>query len=1411
MSTNILLVPIQLDAFYTDGTTELAAPLADFTKLPYYSYDPPSGLATQPKAGLLTRLKCMVGMAVPPPPPPPPPKGGGVNGDHTFLSDTVFRSPNPSFKGSDDTWTPQKGLHLHWALPDALTASRKDPKSDGKSRFPQVPNRWMVVLSTKSGANWTEQNAWVVESDYLYPDPKTNPKSCGINAISFPIAPPEVFQQLLDTPVPPPEHNPSTQDVTNYPFYYQAPFRCMGRNEPLKTWQGDTNQNEYLPQYNPAGLTAVGYGHPLFAAIYSNCFSVFGFHDDLSSGSYPRRYDLIGWYDDEDTDCLTLFQNLAPGTSAWDALKAEYNWASTDESGNLPTQSVYYSRLEMNAPLTGSMPSGTSTLTVGNTATEALSAYLSQTLQSDPADQLIVEEQLEAMGLHPKLGVEDVDLGAKFREARHDKGFKKVNGGSLWSVRAKSTTTSASTPTQDQNSEVTLPDGLAHLLNKVNILQAGYDASWDNINSLRRRAFADWYRLEYQRVTEHTTGPQLPSINDILAYSQDSVLKPMQELAAATGQINYSTDNTGKATITVEDTGRQYDLTVQFSIAQQLLQAINNLSQQLGFYNAGKAAQAAKLEYYLIRKGAPRFYAPTDPAVLLDGDALVMSNRYGNSETLECGLCAVTEIKNSLTDTLRSNGLSSGGAFSTILDAIDKQIQGNGLGFKSQSSQPWHPVSLEWSSQVWPEKRNTSVGLAGEGIQYGADFVSGTYEVDVDATDLKIKEKPYGLANPETPYDYTGRVVLVSHAPDNMQNSIKGYLMPLTLQNLKTGGIRSQVIDDETDYQYDLQLFTWANTIFGIAKPPFLGNLKDPSTLTPSEITQQKNEIATWMAMQYPFVKEVNNKKELIDLGTLASTHVDWYDVRPVILDGAKLGQFSALLESEQAKDPLVTAVNAYNTLTGKSLLSQALSGFNDALLTQEREFQLPVWDWRVINIEEQKSYTRDLARNLDGIHTAPVFDGAFLPIRSGVMQVSGLTVVDSFGQYLPLNYGGPSATKKSERMTILSNVAASVSTPSNIATTAENQNYLYLPPRVTQETRLNFRWLAADMGNASGIGDEPEMNDHPATTPVCGWVLPNNLDGSLAIYSADGSALGSLVQSDIGGTFSVVWESAPGTNNYTPVSKLPNPHLYDFVSNIITWGSGSKSTWQDFLSNINTALQNIDPKSFAQHPALSLLMGRPIALVRTSLQIQTKGYPDIDQTVEAFNYDQNNNLFTRLTNGFDKVTIPIRLGEAKQLNDGLVAYFVEDGQGGFTPGPNSLAHFPELEQIGAVADTLSLTLSDDPMKLTMLVDPRGSVHATCGFLPTKQISIPPDQFAKVLSTMSVTFLTSPVITTKQSVKYPLPAEAGYGWSWLDRPTGFTWNRVADIQNTSREAIYEQQRILEGWLKLSPQTEKEIN
>ena len=133
----ILRVPIRIDGLYVEAAElELGLPMADFSKLPYNQSN-----------------------------------GNPVNGDFPNLADVAFNDPLGRADGvtGDGLFFP-KGLHLHWALPDALTTGHH---RDHKTIFPAVPNRWLVRRLDHTGAL---QKSWIVESDFLHPiDNNGNP------------------------------------------------------------------------------------------------------------------------------------------------------------------------------------------------------------------------------------------------------------------------------------------------------------------------------------------------------------------------------------------------------------------------------------------------------------------------------------------------------------------------------------------------------------------------------------------------------------------------------------------------------------------------------------------------------------------------------------------------------------------------------------------------------------------------------------------------------------------------------------------------------------------------------------------------------------------------------------------------------------------------------------------------------------------------------------------------------------------------------------------------------------------------------------------------------------------------------------------------------------------------------------
>lgn len=1266
---NVLLVPIHLDALCLTTDLSVVEAKGDFSRLPYWDG---------------TRE---------------------INHDVANISEELLSRPF-----EDRGLQLKAGVHLHWALPDALT---RGMIAENSTTFPAVPNRWLVTRSRKDQEGHERiERQWIVESDYLYPD-DAGALSGGV-AIPFPAE-------------------------TNHP-----PFRYLGRKMPLNAWTEATAQATTGTYLGALGyqLTAIGYqpkelsnrataqdrgyGEPTFAAFYPNCQSVFGFHDaDPPATLQGVQYDVMGWYSDPTQDCLRAIETKAhhiasmmvlmaimPATfkAIFKAvLKDIYQWDMTGDATaeGCPDHTVCYARLTIatDTPPSSVRQDKAVTIAVGNTSTQALSAYMAHTLAPQRnVTPSRLEEQLEALHLASRLGNRKLDLGPKFEAARHERGFTAVPAGTLWVIRQVSAGTDP-TDTAGDPSQETLPDELAHLLNALNLVQMAYDQAGHELESMQKQLFADWYKYMLCAYPPDDTRDDYPDIDEVRYFIEKNALVPI-------------TRQQGKRQVL-----KAHCLRLHAQVAAQV-----------------KAYQErTKKPYELQPHPAPRYWRPHEPVLLIVDEEMPPTTRHGQDGRLHPeGLltCHVQSV--------------NAGDISTQLAALRKTIStlplkldDDAIGWHTWTQQPWHPFVLEWRVELSPldEKNN----LGEHHRAYAPDFITSNYQLEEDAVDLVLK--PGKAAVEKAASMFTGGSILTPHAKLQLQHQIKAFLA------------RTGRPDDDPVVQV---------------------------------------------------IQEVSQK-----------------------LDGAN---FHAL--------------------------AQALNGFNEALLMHQQTLQLPIAD--PLGFQEAQAFTRAVHAAVgQSNRSAPQPHNDFHPIRTGLLKIHALRVVDTFGrvQHLTLRDDKVMATE--------------------IMTTPANPHLIFLPPRLVQPARLSFRWLAADRGDAAHT-DEPEMNAHPATTPICGWLLPNNLDDSLMVYDNTGRALGSI------GVRERQWTPAPGT------SILPNEqwnvHLRTLVTHLLHMPDpeGQELAFlEDFLTSIEVALERIDPENFAQHQALALLMGRPLAVVRAAVNLELRGQPAVNQDWNVFRTDIERDLQGELTladagrnqpaqrdtDAVCGVRFPIRLGDDRQLNDGLVGYWKEqwseDGEtyayeedrfyvhacdraevretdlstlsldaehkqwiaallgdvGAMVKKHDFLARFAEGEalwallceqgvlrkvernphiQYAADAPDLAQAIADPPQKLTMLVDPRGVVHATCGILPTKAIGIPPDQYAKALQTLAITFLSAPILTgVGEKVRLPLPTEPGYAWSWLEKQHG-AWSESSPIGPVTLEATFaEAQAIREGWLKLT--------
>ncbi|KND18968.1 hypothetical protein ADZ37_11405 [Pannonibacter phragmitetus] len=462
------------------------------------------------------------------------------------------------------------------------------------------------------------------------------------------------------------------------------------------------------------------------------------------------------------------------------------------------------------------------------------------------------------------------------------------------------------------------------------------------------------------------------------------------------------------------------------------------------------------------------------------------------------------------------------------------------------------------------------------------------------------------------------------------------------------------------------------------------------------------------------------------------------------------------------------------------AMQAQALSGFNQSLLMLARILQMGVSDPLGIlkgvffaNFTNVTVKEAVAAFNTD----SPLGNNTFSPLRNGGFRVTRVRIIDTFGQ--PLDLPAPAIVRAE-----------------NLTPPAEREELINLPLRITQPSRLLFNWLSAD-------NDAVEMNSHPATTPVFGWVLFNRLDQALMIYDESGTALGSF---NLLGPF---WQGAPG-NQATfakPIEEVfadANPHLRAFALGMSS-AADPVAYLGEMLKAIDKSLGFIAPGQNQPFDSLSILIGRPLALTRASLDLQLLGLPAMNQSLASFAAATGaSDPLQRDDGGATTVEIPVVLGAFDDIDDGLTGYFIDDGsenayQTFYTeaadPGDSHGVKPPAPDQI-----TLVTSAASAPVTVAMLIDPNAPVHARTGLLPLTELAIPSSMISNDLARIAVTFLTTPVLLADEP-QVPVPPESGYVWNWVTQIAGAGQWSVTPVAGGDDVSLLPQQ-IQEGWLKL---------
>ena len=113
-------------------------------------------------------------------------------------------------------------------------------------------------------------------------------------------------------------------------------------------------------------------------------------------------------------------------------------------------------------------------------------------------------------------------------------------------------------------------------------------------------------------------------------------------------------------------------------------------------------------------------------------------------------------------------------------------------------------------------------------------------------------------------------------------------------------------------------------------------------------------------------------------------------------------------------------------------------------------------------------------------------------------------------------------------------------------------------------------------------------------------------------------------------------------------------------------------------------------------------------------------------------------------------------------------------------------------------------TLGPPSASLLLLMDPRGSVHASTGAFPVMDVKLPGAEVAKALANMLVTFHAGPVLTDLPNIRIPVPSLGKGTWTWLDQPTPSTLSAPLPLVAADAKPVLPEAPLtaLEGWLQL---------
>ncbi len=1238
---------------------------------------------------------------------------------------------------------PPAGIHLHWALPDALTHGLET--TGGDIEYPKVPDRWMLLrIYIDVVQSRIDLTPWIIESD-----------------------------RVVELP---PEAAPPASSIP-WPAGAGKWLSCkkyLGASMPYDQWPGGPGAGD-LP------LTAIGAGDPIFAAYAPACRNVFAFHDSLEDLVLPigdgdqadqvhLTYLITGWYSQPGADPLTdyadpwikrmhelgwstvppyriggvdvesrsffidgygdlspelpegaLFQvNLSTGNDGtYTVRQASYSAADSRytvavdrvpspiadgvilaSSTELPTQTLYHGMVYgvpwagPEAPYATGVPEDPLTVSVGNNFAEALATMM---VAGDPAAPDQLARLLEAVQYHLLDEIDSPSGLLRLEEQLHEREFSRYPGGLRWQIE----TTPEKTSQQESTPALPLSETLGELLGEFNAQQQRLEKLTRRQAGLAEEIYFAWFKRTLREQAER---------DDALPIPLDP---PTVE----------------QLTTLVEQ------LLSRYPEAQEGLALCKDALEQQRASLAGQLPAG----HELVTAPSSRFWLANDPVVMLQGPAAGRSQKHGEDGRLtDDGSLACRFQRQTIT------GIEVTPPALETVTVGEKTLRGAYGYFPRGAPVPGAVERLLVETLLLDP--TTAPLLALE--SYALAGVHHPTQQQVDALANTVRQTQ------ESIFDFTAA------QPPTFQGTLPSAIStspwappwnPMLLE-WRVRWFPSYSQDDRQDDDWQLTR-DWQLGDLDFAWTGETAPLKNPSgfyagriLLTPQAADNLMHRLEQ-LAEQLPEYDP--RRQELLDMATAAGD-----------------------LE----------------------VLSQTLSGLGSSLAMRPSELQLPA-------ISLGQAGDDPLAQRVaavvgDGLDAAPlVREDAYFPGRAGHAILTDLRLIDGFGQIKQVVGNDLPATPR---------VAESLRTEGDDLSAVLRLAPRFCQParldfglRSAQDDAIETNSVASTSpvcGWCLPNHLDRSLMFYSADGTVLGGL--QLLDGSLGngrtgvrwvgVPGAP-AALGALPRFDNrhleGFVKALIDLGAEGEEALRDLLPVIDETL---------WTVEPLVTQQDQSLSMLTGR----PLLIARASLGLQLSGLAVAdqswqATRTQIRTgdrQTEGFTGLEFTVQLGGLDDSQDGLIGYFFADDYRKFYATQGaECLNVATALASSYIEFDSG-MTLRPIGDGH--------PVPFTMFLTL---------LLDPRAAVQATSGILPIKKLEVPPDIVADALSAIDVTFATGPLLESDLSLAMPLPALEHGDWSWIDRPGVTLWRREKDIQTVNDRASLEpaRQQIREGWLNLS--------